>query len=155
MSQPPTTGPSARSYTLIAAIVYLAAVAVACAAAYTLIQRAPTPDAQSGAAADDAVQQALRLGKPVVAEFGANNCESCREMKPVLGALAREHGERMTVVDIDLLKTNGYAWRYKIQLMPTQVFFDAQGREIGRHMGKISGNEILARLNVSPTGRAP
>ena len=39
--------------------------------------------------------------------------------------------------------------------MPTQVFFDAQGRETGRHMGKISGGEILARLGVSSTGRSP
>jgi thioredoxin 1 len=155
MSQPSSTGPSVRSYTIAAAVVFLAAMAVAGAAAYTLAQRTSAPAASSGAAADDAVQQALRLGKPVVAEFGANNCESCREMKPVLGALAREHGQRITVVDIDLLKTNGYAWRYKIQLMPTQVFFDAQGREIGRHMGKISGDEILYRLGVSPAGRAP
>jgi len=95
------------------------------------------------------------MRKPVVAEFGANSCESCRAMKPVLGALAREHGERVTVVDIDLLKNTAYASRYKIQLMPTQVFFDAQGREIGRHMGKISGNEILSMLKLSPTGRAP
>ena len=155
MSPPPTTGPSARSYALVAAVVFLAAMAVAGAAAYTLTQRAPTSDAPPGAAADDAVQQALRLGKPVVAEFGANSCVSCREMKLVLGALAREHGERVTVVDIDLLKNTGYAARYKIQLIPTQLFFDAQGRELGRHMGKISGNEILARLDLSPIGRAP
>ncbi|MFH1604841.1 MAG: thioredoxin family protein [Pseudomonadota bacterium] len=155
MSPPSNTGPLARSYTLVAATVFLAAMAVAGAAAYALIQRAPASDAQSGAADGDAVQQALRLGKPVVAEFGANSCESCREMKLVLGALAREHGERVTVVDIDLPKAMVYASRYKIQLIPTQVFFDAQGREIGRHMGKISGNEILARLNVSPSGRVP
>jgi len=153
MSPEPTKESSARSYTLVVAIVFLAATAVAGAAAYTLIRR--VPDAQSAAVAGDAVQQALRLGKPVVAEFGANSCESCREMKLVLGALAREHGERVTVIDIDLLKNTAYASRYKIQLIPTQVFFDVQGREIGRHMGKISGNEILAKLNLSPTGRAP
>jgi len=154
MPSPPTTGPSARPHTLVTAIVFLAAMAVAGAAAYTLTQRALAPDAQSDAATSDAVQQALRLGKPVVAEFGANSCDNCRAMKPVLSALAREHGERMTVVDIDLRKTTGYASRYQIQLMPTQVFFDAQGREIGRHAGLISGDEILARLNISPIGRA-
>jgi thioredoxin 1 len=100
------------------------------------------------AAAEDAVQQALRAGKPVVVEFGANNCASCREMKAVLGQLAREHGDRISVIDIDLLRTTGYVGRYKIQLMPTQVFFDAQGRETGRHLGKISAEEILARLQV-------
>ena len=155
MSPPPATGTSARSYTLLAAFVFLVAMSAAGTAAYILTQRLPASNTQSAAPTDDAVQQALRLGKPVVAEFGANSCESCREMKLVLGALAREHGERVTVVDIDLPKATVYASRYKIQLIPTQVFFDAQGREIGRHMGKISGNEILAKLNLSPTGRAP
>ena len=39
--------------------------------------------------------------------------------------------------------------------MPTQVFFDAQGREIGRNMGKVSAGEILARLGVASPGRTP
>jgi len=155
MSPVPATVPSTRIYALVAAFLLVLVTAAAGAAVYVLTQRPPASNTQSAAVADDAVQQALRLGKPVVAEFGATSCESCRAMKPVLGALAREHGERMTVVDIDLLKNTGSASRYKIQLMPTQVFFDAQGREIGRHMGKISGNEILAMLKLSPTGRAP
>jgi len=155
MTPAPSTGSSTRTYALVAAFLLVLVTAAAGAAVYVLTQRPPASNTQSAAVADDAVQQALRLGKPVVAEFGATSCESCRAMKPVLGALAREHGERMTVVDIDLLKNTGSASRYKIQLMPTQVFFDAQGREIGRHMGKISGNEILAMLKLSPTGRAP
>jgi len=99
-------------------------------------------------AGDDAVQRALRAGKPTVAEFGANACVQCRAMKPVLEALRREHGARIAVVNVDLIaqKEANYIQRYRIQLMPTQVFFDAQGREIGRNLGKISGEEILARL---------
>ena len=108
----------------------------------------PTP-----APGDDAVQQALKLKKPTVVEFGANNCAACREMKPILGQLAREHGAQISVVDIDLLKTSGYLSRYKIMLMPTQVFFDAEGRETGRHMGKISAEEILDQLRPAPAGQ--
>jgi thioredoxin 1 len=95
---------------------------------------------------EDAVQAAIAVGKPVVAGFGSVSCASCREMKPILAKLARTHGDRLSVVDIDVLKERQYLARYRIQLMPTQVFFDAQGREIGRHMGKITGDEILARL---------
>lgn len=109
---------------------------------------APETATTSTPAAADAVQQALSAGKPVVVEFGANACAACREMKPVLAALRREHGDRIGVVDVDLIaqKHMGYLPRYRIQLMPTQVFFDAQGRETSRHMGKISAAEILARL---------
>jgi thioredoxin 1 len=98
----------------------------------------------------DAVQSALVRGKPTVVEFGSVNCASCREMKPILAELQRAHGTTLTVVDIDVLKERQYLTRYRIQLMPTQVFFDAQGREIGRHMGKITGDEILAHLGTEP-----
>ena len=123
---------------------------------YVQVERTATPalEVQFVTEADD-VQMALRLGKPAVVEFGANACASCREMKPILEALQREHGERISVLDVDIVKTRGYIARYKIQLMPTQVFFDAQGREIGRNMGKISATEILAQLGVSSAGRTP
>ena len=125
-------------------------------AGYALMGRATAPVAGVAIAAEsDVVQRALRLGKPAVVEFGANACASCREMKPVLEALEREHGELITVVNVDIVKARSYIARYGIQLMPTQVLFDAQGREIGRNMGKISAGEILAQLGVLAAGRAP
>lgn len=103
----------------------------------------------------DAVQRVLLAGKPTVAEFGANSCASCREMKIVLDALRQSHGDRIGIVNVDLIahKEVNYIQRYRIQLMPTQVFFDPQGRELSRHLGKITGEEILARLQVAgPSG---
>ena len=149
-----THGISARRRGLVAAVLGLAVVAGSIS--YLLIERAtvPAPEVQYVAEADE-VQQALRLGKPAVVEFGGNTCASCREMQPVLDTLRREHGERISVLNVDILKTRGYILRYKIQLMPTQVFFDAQGREIGRNMGKVSAGEILARLGVSTLERTP
>ncbi|OIN94515.1 MAG: hypothetical protein AUJ20_00390 [Comamonadaceae bacterium CG1_02_60_18] len=94
----------------------------------------------------DAVQQVLAQGKPTVVEFGANNCVSCREMKPILHALAQD--SRIVVADVDILKERYYIGAYQIRLMPTQVFYNAQGQEMGRHLGKITGPEILARLGV-------
>ncbi len=127
-----------------------AGVAAVLAGAGAFLVLRPAAPAPSGAVVaepgNDAVQAALARGKPVVAEFGSVSCVGCREMKPILAELQRTHGERLTVVDIDVLKERQYLARYRIQLMPTQVFFDAQGREIGRHMGTISGEEILARL---------
>jgi thioredoxin 1 len=52
------------------------------------------------------------------------------------------------VVSVDLLANRDYIGRYKIQMMPTQVFFDAGGREIGRHVGGVSTENILERLGV-------
>jgi thioredoxin 1 len=103
----------------------------------------------------DLVSVALSNGKPTVVEFGASACAACREMKTVLAALAREHGDRIEVVDVDVLKHREYLAGYRIQLMPTQVFFDAHGREIGRNLGKITAAQILAQLGASSTKRTP
>lgn len=132
----------------------LAAVAAALGlgAAIAHFAEPAAPAAARAAPAADAVQRALAAGKPTVVEFGANACASCREMKPVLAALRREHGERIEVVEVDLIAQRheaDYIRRYRIALMPTQVFFDARGRETGRNMGRISGAEILARLEGS------
>lgn len=97
----------------------------------------------------DAVQVVLRAGKPTIIEFGANNCVSCREMKPILHALAQD--QRIAVADVDILKEREYISNYQIRLMPTQVFYNAQGVETGRHMGKISAEDILAKLGMTPT----
>lgn len=102
---------------------------------------------QSQVAAQDAVQRVLRAGKPTVVEFGANSCVSCREMKPILHALAQD--PRIAVADIDIIKERDYISSYQIRLMPTQVFYNAKGQETSRHMGKISGDEILERLGVA------
>jgi thioredoxin 1 len=107
-----------------------------------------TSAAAAAVHAADAVQMALRAGKPTVVEFGANACASCREMKPVLEAVRRDHGERFAVVEVDLVKQKeaAYIQRYRIQLMPTQVFFDAMGRETHRNMGTMTAAAMLARL---------
>jgi small redox-active disulfide protein 2 len=72
--------------------------------------------------------------------------------KPVLHALAQD--PRIAVADVDILKERGYIGRYQIRLMPTQVFYNAKGEETGRHMGKISGEEILARLGLASSNAA-
>ena len=165
MSDHPDISPQPLLYRRNLVVAVLALAIVAGAISFVLLQRSrgPAPDSVATARAPpgqyvaeaDEVQRALLLGKPVVVEFGANACASCREMKPILEALQREHGEHISVLNIDILKMRGYISRYKIQLMPTQVFFDAQGREIGRNMGKVSTGEILARLGVPSPERMP
>ena len=146
---PHRSGSPAPSRRTIAVVGIAAAAVLAAGCAW---REPPTPPAAAGS---DAVQAALQLGKPTVVEFGANACASCRAMKPVLETLERDHGDRIAVRNIDIVKSRGYASRYRIIMMPTQVYFDAQGREIGRTMGQVSAGEILARLGVAAGDRTP
>lgn len=81
--------------------------------AYAGRQRAAEPSVPAPVHTD-VVQAALAAGKPVVAEFGSVSCVSCREMKPILAELQRTHGEKLMVVDIDVLKERQYLARYRI-----------------------------------------
>lgn len=71
----------------------------------------------------------------------------------VLDDLRRTHGTQIGIAEVDLIKQREVIPRYRIQVMPTQIFFDAQGRETGRHVGVIDGPGILARLGVASEAR--
>ena len=138
---------------LLAVTVLVAALLGAWIYASGTPQTARTGEAPVAAPALDAVQQVLSAGKPTIIEFGANNCISCRDMKPILRALALD--PRIAVADIDILKERSYIRKYQIRLMPTQVFYNAQGVETGRHMGKISAEDILKNLGLAQSSAVP
>ncbi|MFN4204779.1 MAG: thioredoxin fold domain-containing protein [Agrobacterium albertimagni] len=104
----------------------------------------------------DAVQVGLQTGKPTVVEFGSTRCKGCRDMKRVLTDLTRMYGERVSVVDIDLFSPQGRGLisRYRVQMMPMQVFYDAAGHETGRHLGPIDLPEILASLGINTSEKS-
>lgn len=115
------------------------------------------PHADADTVAADPVQVALQAGKPTVAEFGSNRCHSCKQMKVVLSQLIQAHRDRVGVVEVDLFSPEGRGLisRYRIQMMPTQIFFDAKGQEIGRHLGPISVDDILANLGLGASAPKP
>lgn len=94
------------------------------------------------------VQNAAASGLPTVAEFGAATCTSCKEMKIVLDRVAQLTQGKAHVLIIDISKDRAAGNAYGIQYMPTQVFFDAQGHEIGRHIGKLTEAEVLEGLGL-------
>ncbi len=100
--------------------------------------------------ADEVVAVALARGRPVVLELGSNACAACRDVRAELDKLRATHADRVEIVEIDLLRQREYIARFRVQLMPTQVFYDAQGKELGRNVGRIDVPGILARLGVEP-----
>lgn len=92
------------------------------------------------------VQNATASGLPTIVEFGAASCVACREMKIVLDGVAQRTQGKAHVLIIDISKDWRAANAYGVQYMPTQVLFDASGREVGRHIGKLTEAEIMSAL---------
>jgi thioredoxin 1 len=64
-------------------------------------------------------------------------------MEPILEQLRRDYAGRMEVEVIDVNKNPRLAMKYGIRVIPTQIFISADGKELYRHEGYISKEDIL------------
>jgi len=79
-------------------------------------------------------------------ELGADRCIPCKKMQPIMKEIAATFPDRVQVVFYDVWKDPTPAEKYGIQLIPTQVFVDQNGKEIARHVGLYPKEEILELL---------
>ncbi|MFD4035097.1 thioredoxin [Streptomyces sp. NPDC058637] len=67
--------------------------------------------------------EVLGAGLPVLVEFTADWCGPCRQLAPVLSAVAAEEADRIKVVQIDVDHNPAVAGRYAVLSMPTLMVF--------------------------------
>jgi thioredoxin 1 len=96
-------------------------------------------------AADGAPAAEAPPARPKLVDLGADKCIPCKMMAPVLAELAREYAGQLDVVFIDVWKTRGEGERYGIRVIPTQIFYSAEGKELFRHEGYFAKKDILAK----------
>jgi thioredoxin 1 len=69
-------------------------------------------------------------------------------MAPVLDEIRQMYIGRAVVQVINLDDHPEAARDYSVRLIPTQVFFDAEGREVWRHEGFLSRDAIMERFRL-------
>lgn len=84
--------------------------------------------------------------KPALYEFGAGYCVSCKEMAKIMAELKSTYSDQVEFRMVYVDKEKDLFQHYKIVLIPTQVFLDAAGKEVDRHMGALSREEVLSKL---------
>ena len=82
---------------------------------------------------------------PKLLDLGANKCIPCKAMAPILEELKKEYAGKLEVEFIDVWKNPDAGKPYAIQMIPTQIFFDASGKELFRHTGFYGKDDILAK----------
>jgi thioredoxin 1 len=85
-------------------------------------------------------------GMVTMVDLGAASCIPCKMMAPILDKLEKRYQGKATVVFIDLRYNQEAVQRFGIRAIPTQIFFDKNGREISRHIGFMSEEAIVTRL---------
>lgn len=75
-------------------------------------------------------------------ELGSVNCIPCKKMQPVMKSIEEKYKGLVKVTFHDVWKDTKIAEVYGIDLIPTQVFKDADGKELMRHQGFFAEVEI-------------
>ena len=69
-------------------------------------------------------------------------------MQPVMKEVEQKYGDQVKVVFYDVWTPEGrpYGQKYKIRVIPTQVFMNRSGKEISRHEGFYPKDELVKML---------
>ncbi|MFJ5846100.1 thioredoxin [Streptomyces sp. NPDC092903] len=89
--------------------------------------------------------EVLGASLPVLVEFTADWCGPCRQLAPVLGAIAAEEGERVRIVQIDVDRNPGVTSRYAVLAMPTLMVFRS-GEPVKSMVGARPKRRLLQEL---------
>jgi thioredoxin 1 len=81
------------------------------------------------------IKEYIGNGKPTIIAFGMSHCYSCLAMSKMFTEILNQHPEYQ-IYSVDGQKERLILRdKYKLKLMPVQLFFDAEGNEVFRHEG--------------------
>jgi len=95
---------------------------------------------------------------PRLIDLGSHSCVPCRMMAPILEELKATYSDLFETEFIDVSRYPEMARFYRIRVIPTQIFLDADGNEQFRHEGFLSKDQILEiwqRLGVTRDAATP
>lgn len=135
-------------------ILIIAAV-VAAAGGIVLLKQSKKVEKQQPVATLAEVKAVLPQGKalPRLVDLGAGKCIPCKMMKPVLEELKANYAETFKTEFIDVWENAEAAKPYNINLIPTQIFYGADGKELFRHEGFFSKEDILNKWKELGVGQ--
>jgi thioredoxin 1 len=85
-------------------------------------------------------------GMVTMIDLGAKECVPCKMMAPIMEKMEKQYQGKAAIVFIDVWKSRDQASRFGIRAIPTQIFYDANGREVYRHVGFMSEAAIVDQL---------
>lgn len=83
---------------------------------------------------------------PRLLDLGSKGCTACTMLEPVLEELRINYAGQLQVDFIDVWEHEQVATDYGIEIIPVQIFFNAEGKELHRHQGFISALDIVAKF---------
>jgi thioredoxin 1 len=88
----------------------------------------------------------LSSGKPVLVDFWAEWCGPCRMVSPILDEISAEHGEKLTIVKVNVDEEPQLAQQYGIVSIPALQVFQ-NGEVVKSIVGAKPKPQLLADLS--------
>ena len=88
---------------------------------------------------------------PKLFDFGAGTCIPCKAMAPILKELTEEYKGRVVIKIIEVYQERELTQVNRIRLIPTQIFFDSENKEVFRHQGfmdKVQIKKVFEKMGV-------
>jgi thioredoxin 1 len=86
-------------------------------------------------------------GMVTMIDLGADKCIPCRMMKPILKEVREEYKGKAAIIFIDVWENPKVGRSFGIRAIPTQIFYDKNGKEVTRHTGFLGKESIVAMLS--------
>jgi thioredoxin 1 len=99
----------------------------------------------AGAFAEDFLYVPVK-GEITMIDLGAKKCIPCKMMAPILVKLEKVYNGKANIIFIDVWENQQPAKRFKIRAIPTQIFFNAKGEEVYRHVGFLDEKSIVEQM---------
>jgi thioredoxin 1 len=88
------------------------------------------------------VEQSIGKGKPYFLEVGSDSCHSCKIMGSMLEEVKQKNPE-YNIYFINVKKEREVARKLKVMMIPTQIIYDKDGKEVYRNIGVVQSDELL------------
>ncbi|WP_051957828.1 thioredoxin family protein [Desulfobacter vibrioformis] len=85
-------------------------------------------------------------GTITMIDLGAKKCIPCKMMAPILNKLEKAYEGNARIIFIDVWENRDQAARFEVRAIPTQIFFNENGKEVYRHLGFLDEADIVRRL---------
>jgi thioredoxin 1 len=91
--------------------------------------------------AQSSFSELIQSDTPVLVDFFATWCGPCKMMTPILQEVARDMGDRVRIIKIDVDRNPAVSQRFQVQAVPTVMLFH-KGKIVWRHAGVASSAQL-------------
>ena len=98
-------------------------------------------------------QQLIDGEQPVLVDFFATWCGPCKMMQPILEDTAKQLGDQVKIIKVDVDKNQLAASKFQVRGVPTLILFQ-KGKILWRESGVVPAHQLVNVLKTNISQKA-